>query len=134
MIPAAKLHVDNLMTAKKTGSNIERFKIPLTQYSRATPPAALTSNSSTGTQSEIPVEIIKTATSEKLTGDTETSVNTVNVKGDTETSVNTVNVNGDTQTSIKLSGDTETSIKLSGDTETFVTGNTLKLTGGTKTG
>ena len=121
MIPAAKLHVDNLMTAKKTGSNIERFKIPLTQYSRATPPAALTSNSSTGTQSEIPVEIIKTATSEKLTGDTETSVNTVNV-------------NGDTQTSIKLSGDTETSIKLSGDTETFVTGNTLKLTGGTKTG
>jgi hypothetical protein len=122
------------MTAKKTGSNIERFKIPLTQYSRATPPAALTSNSSTGTQSEIPVEIIKTATSEKLTGDTETSVNTVNVKGDTETSVNTVNVNGDTQTSIKLSGDTETSIKLSGDTETFVTGNTLKLTGGTKTG
>ena len=124
MIPAAKLHVDNLMTAKKTGSNIERFKIPMTQYSRATPPAALTSNSSTGTQSEIPVEIIKTATSEKLTGDTETSVNTVNVKGNTETSVNTVNVNGDT----------ETSIKLSGDTETFVTGNTLKLTGGTKTG
>jgi hypothetical protein len=56
------------------------------------------------------------------------------VKGNTETSVNTVNVNGDTQTSIKLSGDTETSIKLSGDTETFVTGNTLKLTGGTKTG
>ena len=111
MIPAAKLHVDNLMTAKKTGSNIERFKIPLTQYSRATPPAALTSNSSTGTQSEIPVEIIKTATSEKLTGDTETSVNTVNVNGDTQTS-----------------------IKLSGDTETFVTGNTLKLTGGTKTG
>jgi hypothetical protein len=54
----------------------------MTQYSRATPPAALTSNSSTGTQSEIPVEIIKTATSEKLTGDTETSV----VKGDTETS------------------------------------------------
>ena len=46
------------------------------------------------------------------------------MKGDTQTSVNTVNVNGDTQTSIKLSG----------DTETFVTGNTLKLTGGTKTG
>ena len=134
MIPAVKLHVDNLKTAKKTGSNIERFKIPITQYSRNTPPAALTSNSSTGTQSEIPVEIIKTATSEKLTGDTETSVNTVNAKGDTQTSIK---LSGDTETSIKLSGDTETSVNtvnLTGDTEISVTGNTVKLTGGTKTG